>query len=86
MLLALKLRFGANLLMFEVSLLVDISNAKQLLLLPEHRGEKCKEWSGSLGGGDYDDVGGVAGGDYADAVGDGISDIRLSIKYCKGLR
>ena len=50
------------------------------MLLPEHRGEKCRKCNGSLGGGVGGDASVGGGGDVADAFGDGAGDIRLSKK------
>ena len=52
-LLPLKSRSGAILMLFcgfFDCIIENHSNAELYLLLPEHRGEKCREWSGSLGG------------------------------------
>ena len=66
---------------FEVSPLVNGSNAERLLLLPEHRGKIMPDWSEYLGGvGVGDASGGGGSGDAADAFGDGVRDIRLSKK------
>jgi hypothetical protein len=54
------------------------SNAKVYLLLPEHKGEKCRELSGSLAGDGGGAVGLGGGDDDAEAFGDGIGNIRLS--------
>jgi hypothetical protein len=63
---------------FEVSPLVNGSNAELLLLLPEHRGKIMPDWSEYLGGvGVGDASGGGGSGDAADAFGDGVRDIRL---------
>ena len=73
--LALKSRFGAVQVLFcgfFDHIIEKRSNAELYLLLPAHRGEKCREWSGSLGGGAGGDVGVGRGGDDADAFGDGV--------------
>ena len=66
---------------FEVSPLVNGSNAELLLLLPEHRGKIMPDWSEYLVGvGVGDASGGGGSGDAADAFGDGVRDIRLKKK------
>ena len=83
LLLPLKSRFGAVKMLFcgfFHHIIENCSNAELYLLLPAHRGKKCREWSGSLGGGACVDVDVSRGGDAADAFGDGVGDIRLSKK------
>ena len=84
LLLPLKLRSGADLLLFGVLSTCGF-NAELYLLLPEHRGEICPEWIGSLGcGAGGDDVGG-AGGDVADVLARAFGRLRF-LRRCLCVR
>ena len=64
--LALKSRFGAVQVLFcgfFDHIIEKRSNAELYLLLPEHQGEKCREYCGSIGGGTNGDAGVGGGGD-----------------------